>query len=105
MSSSSSDLPAPITTELSGSSAKEHRQARLLAKQRIKALQERAAAGEHDATVGDVARELGGRALGERGEFECRARGCGKRYSFEEPWTPGDARQKIRDPRVDLDQD
>src|SRR6266849_2547230 len=41
----------------------EHRQARLLAKQRIKALQERAAAREHDAAVGDVAGELGGRAL------------------------------------------
>src|SRR5229473_7257621 len=41
----------------------EHRQARLLAEQRIKALQERAAAREHDAAVGDVAGEFGGRAL------------------------------------------
>src|SRR5713101_5564061 len=41
----------------------EHRQARLLAEQRIKALQERAAAREHDAAVSNVAGELGGRAL------------------------------------------
>src|SRR6266478_4882452 len=41
----------------------EHRQARLLAEQRVEALQERAAACEHDATVGDVAGELGGCAL------------------------------------------
>src|SRR5438445_6243819 len=39
----------------------EHRQARLLAEQRIEALRERAAAREHDAAVGDVAGELGGR--------------------------------------------
>src|SRR2546423_14265534 len=41
----------------------EHRQARLLAEQRIEALRERAAAREHDAAVGDVAGELRGRAL------------------------------------------
>ncbi len=31
--------------------------------------------------------------VGERGYFECRARRCGRRYRFDEPWSPGDARQ------------
>ena len=63
MSSSSSALPAPITTDERGSSGEEHRQARLLAQQHVEVLEQRAAAGEHDAPVDDVAGQLGRRAL------------------------------------------
>ena len=43
--------------------ADHHGQARLLAQQHVEVLEQRAAAGEHDALVDDVGRELGRRAL------------------------------------------
>ena len=63
MSSDSSALPAPITTAESGSSARKTGKPGLLAKQRVEVLEQRAAAGEHDAPVDDVGGQLGRRPL------------------------------------------
>ena len=62
-SSSSSTLPVPSATQDSGSSPDRDREVGLLAQEHVEAAQQRAAAGEHDALVDDVGRELGRRPL------------------------------------------
>ena len=62
-SSSSSTLPVPSATQDSGSSPCGDGQVRLLPQQMIETAQQRAAAGEHDALVDDVRRQLRRRPL------------------------------------------
>ena len=59
----SSVLPLPSTTALIGSSQTMTGQAGLLAQEHVEVLEQRAAAGEHDALVDDVGGELGRRLL------------------------------------------
>ncbi len=56
-------MPQPRTTQVSGSSADQHRQAGLLGEQAVEVAQQRAAAGQHHAALGDVGAELGRRLL------------------------------------------
>ena len=62
---SSSIRPPPRATQVSGSSAIDDRQAGLFHQQLVDVAQQRAAAGQHDAALGDVGAELG-RSLLER---------------------------------------
>ena len=59
----SSAMPQPRTTQVSGSSADQHRQAGFLGEQAVEVAQQGAAAGQHHAALGDVGAELGRRLL------------------------------------------
>ena len=58
-SNSSSDWPEPMATQANGLFAKHDRHPGLVLQARVEPVQERATAGDHDARLHDVGRELG----------------------------------------------
>ena len=67
MTSNSSRLrPEPTATHVSGRLGQMHRHVRLVPQALVQAVEQRAAAGEHDAAIHDVGRELGRRLVQRR---------------------------------------